>query len=242
MERRYFQIKALGDKTEDQGHFKGVLSTYGNIDEVGDICEPGCFDLSISKRGTKRTLLWQHNWDAPIGQFDIVKSDDDLSIEGSFNMDVDKGREGYSLLKRGDINGLSIGYTITDYEYDKDGIRHLKVVDLWEGSLVTFPANTLATAEAKSMKQNVRKQVAGLPFLRKLTDEERAEAIADIEAILERYSSDPKADEDVTDPNQDGDTEDDDTDDIDDAKADEELEAELGKAKELLLEFKEVVS
>lgn len=235
MDRRFISVKAFGDAPED-GRFRGVLSTYGNIDEVGDICEPGCYDSSISKRGVKRTLLWQHNWNEPIGSFEVTSTENELSIEGSFNMDVSKGREGYALLKRGDINGLSIGFTIQDYEYDADGIRHLKTVDLWEGSLVTFPANTLATAEAKSM-ENIRKTVAGLPFMRKLTSEERAEAIADIEEILARYDSDANAED--MEAESDAEARDDDDEKQDD-EGEDEMDNELAKARQFIIDIKEV--
>jgi hypothetical protein len=48
---------------------------------------------------------------------------------------------------------LSIGYMLDDYEYDKEkGIWLLKAIDLWEVSLVTFPANDEARiSDVKSL-------------------------------------------------------------------------------------------
>ena len=147
----YLEVKAVPEGTGTvPGAFDGTLSTYGNVDLVGDVCEKGCFDETLELNGPHRPMLWQHDDGEVIGSFDIVATKDSLDIDGSFNLDVQRGREGHSLLKRGDINGLSIGYRALDYYYDSDGIRHLTAVDLLEGSLVTFPANTLARAQAKS--------------------------------------------------------------------------------------------
>jgi hypothetical protein len=73
----------------------------------------------------------------------------------------------------GAIKGLSIGYNTIDYEYNNETkIRTLKEVELWEISLVTFPANVNATItgikafeEAKNIREfeNVLRE-AGLSF------------------------------------------------------------------------------
>lgn len=245
MDSRTISIKAIGEPQDGAGRFAGVLSTYGNQDEVGDICDPGCYDASIAKRGTKRVLLWQHDWGDPIGSFTITDAEKALTVDGSFNMGVVKGREGYALLKRGDITGLSIGYTVDMCDYDPDGTRHLKQVDLWEGSLVTFPANVLATAEAKSMTtKQMRKSLAGMTFLKALTADERSAALAEIEAVLADYTDDPE----------DAPTDDEPMEDdpkacgdrrkkagCDDGADDPELDVELGKTAGILLQMKEAI-
>ena len=186
------QVKALEDASE--GGFSGILSTYGNIDEVGDVCESGCFDASVASAGPRRTLLWQHDPSEPIGQFSVVGTQKALEIDGSFNLDTQRGREAYSLLKRGDINGLSIGYIATDYSYDADGVRHLKAVDLLEGSLVTFPANRLATAQAKSRRLERMSRFARCKFLAKMSEEDRNAALAELDAMDEDQERPKEAD------------------------------------------------
>ena len=170
MQERIIEVKA---SPETPGAFKGVLSTYGNVDDVGDVCEKGCYDRTIRERGIKRPYLWQHDQREPIGSFVITSSDADLSIEGRFNMDVAKGREGYALLKAEDITGLSIGYIARDYYYDEKGIRHLTDVDLLEGSLVTIPANSLAQAQAKAGRMEKMSRYAQMQSLKGLTEDQR---------------------------------------------------------------------
>lgn len=148
--RRYLEIKSAGE----EGTFEGILSTYGNIDSVGDVCESHCFDKTVAIRGKTRPLLWQHNPDEPIGQMEIVGTESALTIKARINREVGRGREAYALLKSGDISGLSIGYSVDEYEYDSDGIRHLLSVDLYEGSVVTFPANEKAVVTSVKSKQS----------------------------------------------------------------------------------------
>jgi hypothetical protein len=57
-------------------------------------------------------------------------------------------KRAHAHLKAGSISGMSIGYSLPSggWEYDKEkGVYRLKQIDLWEVSLVTFPANEDAT-------------------------------------------------------------------------------------------------
>lgn len=219
MSATIYQIVEVKSASED-GAFGGILSTYGNVDQVGDICDYGCYDATIREKGVKRPLLWQHDPHEPIGSFEIVSAEDALRIEGRFNLETVKGREGYALLKAGDINGLSIGYAVRDYSWDRDGNRHLKDIDLMEGSLVTFPANTLARAQAKSIGDLMSKY-AKMKSLDDLTEEQRNRILAELEAIEEGTEeddakSDAKAD----------DAEDSEDDPTEDAKSEDNAEEE----------------
>lgn len=187
------EVKALPDT---EGAFFGDLSVYGNLDDVGDIVQKGAFDATL-RNGTHFPLLWQHDMTQPIGSFDVVSADGDaLKIDGKFNLDTQRGREAYALLKANDINGLSIGYTVDKADWDSDGHRLLEAVTLMEGSLVTFPANRRARAQAKQRLAMIEKKsrYAGCKFLSKMTDEERAEALEELDALDKAA----KAEEDVT--------------------------------------------
>ena len=64
-----------------------------------------------------------------------------LGCTGWGSLDVAQAREAYALVKAGAISGLSIGFVTKDDEYDaKSDVRTVRAVDLWEVSLVTFPA------------------------------------------------------------------------------------------------------
>ena len=141
-----FEFKADAAK---EGAFTGYGSVFGNVDSYQDIVAPGAFAESIksySNNNQKLPILWQHSAQAPIGVFTGMKEDAyGLLLDGQINLEVQQGREAYALLKQGAITGLSIGYRTKDYEVDKEReVVILKQIDLFEVSLVTFPANDQA--------------------------------------------------------------------------------------------------
>ena len=225
-----------------EGNFRGILSTYGNEDLVGDVCDQGCWDESVKAKGGDFPLLWQHDMTEPIGSFKVVDTTAALVIEGHFNQDVQRGKEAFALLKAGDIKGLSVGFNMLDWAYI-DGVRHVTKADLWEGSFVTFPANTLAYAEAKSMAQkrsaDVRKGVAALPEFKSLTEEQQEKILR---AIDEAVSGDvPEDEEGKGEEPKDPETEDESKDDEPEDKESEddpEDDSEVQKAMESLRELK----
>ncbi len=182
-----------------EGNFHGILSTYGNEDLAGDVCDAGCWDESVSAKGGQFPLLWQHDMTEPIGSFRVVDTKSALVIEGHFNQDVQRGREAFALLKAGDIRGLSVGFNMSDWGY-VDGVRHIMKADLWEGSFVTFPCNTLAYAEAKAMAQQkgavMRKSLSALPEFKSLTEEQQEKILRAIdEAVSEEVPPEDEKDE-----------------------------------------------
>ena len=59
--------------------------------------------------------------------------------------DTSMGKDIKVLLRDGVLNELSIGYDPVVFDYDENGIRHLREVKLWEVSIVTWAMNPLAT-------------------------------------------------------------------------------------------------
>ncbi len=136
------------DVTE-KGDIAGYGSVFNNVDGGYDVVEPGAFANSLKERGLPK-MLWGHDfWDPPIGKWNQAKEDDHgLYLEGKLLLDTQRGKEVHAGLKAKTLDGLSIGYTIDDAEVSEAGIRHLKEIDLWEVSVVTFPMNELARVDA----------------------------------------------------------------------------------------------
>lgn len=138
------EVKAYDD---EQGIFEGYGSKFGNEDSYGDVVVAGAFKNSIEKYGYKGIkLLYQHDSTQPIGYFEIL-SEDNIGLWFRAKLlvnDIAKAKEVYALLKNGVIDGMSIGYTINPggSTFSPDGrTRILSDIDLWEISVVTFPAN-----------------------------------------------------------------------------------------------------
>jgi HK97 family phage prohead protease len=140
-----FEVRASGDN----GEVEGYGSVFNNTDAYGDVIVKGAFGRSIMDHkaaGTMPAMLWQHDTSEPIGVWTEMTEDEaGLRVKGRLAMDTVRGREAYSLMKMGALNGLSIGFMAKEATYDRGkDLRTLTEIDLWEVSLVTFPANRLA--------------------------------------------------------------------------------------------------
>ncbi|HHQ6582529.1 TPA: HK97 family phage prohead protease [Serratia fonticola] len=131
----------------DTGEFEGYGSVFGVKDSYSDIVIPGAFTKSLDNwkvKGGQPAMLWQHKTDEPIGVYTEMREDDvGLFVKGRLLIDDDPlAKRAHAHMKAGSLTGLSIGYMLKDWEYDrtKDAFL-LKEIDLWEVSPVTFAAN-----------------------------------------------------------------------------------------------------
>ena len=136
------QLKELGA----QGRFAGYASVFNVVDSQRDVIIRGAFSRTLKGRTREIKLLWQHQQEEPIGAFDRMFEDQrGLYVEGSLLLNVRRAQEAHTLLKAKAISGLSIGYSPVRHSTNpKTGVRMLSDIDLWEVSLVTFPANMAA--------------------------------------------------------------------------------------------------
>ena len=135
---------------DEKGVFTGYGNVFGKVDHYRDFVEPGAFTRTLERwrdKGRLPALLWQHDSSRPIGVYEAMREDEHgLLVRGRLLVeDVALAREAWALLKAGAINGLSIGFNAVQEERDRDRVNHIKEIDLWEVSLVTFPANEAAT-------------------------------------------------------------------------------------------------
>jgi len=156
-----FQCKSV-KASNGSATFEGMASVFGHLDSYNDVVEPGAFSDTLAEHAEKNrmpALLWQHWSDEPIGVWrEMRETDEGLFVRGElFTDDIPKARQAYKLLKENGLSGLSIGFNILEADEDKEGIRHLHGIDLWEVSVVTFPA--LDTARVTGVKANSIKTI-----------------------------------------------------------------------------------
>lgn len=132
---------------DDSGVFEGYGSVFGVKDSYDDIVVPGAFENSLAAWKAKSAMpamLWQHNMSEPIGIYTEIREDDvGLFVKGRLLIDDDPlAKRAHAHMKAGSLTGLSIGYVLKDWEYDRTKEAFLlKEIDLWEVSPVTFPSN-----------------------------------------------------------------------------------------------------
>ncbi len=126
-----------------EGSFEGLLSPYGNVDGGADVVEPGAYTKTLQEQGNTRPMLWQHKSDCPIGELVLEDRPDGLYCKGQLLMALPEAQKAYLLIKAKIVKGLSIGFEAVK-DAVNNGVRHLKEIKLYEGSVVTFPMNESA--------------------------------------------------------------------------------------------------
>jgi hypothetical protein len=145
----------------DDGTFEGLLSVYDVVDGGNDVVERGAFARTLTSSGGKVVLCWQHDLKQPIGVLDLKDGEEALEVKGTLNLDLSQAREAHSmmrfLMKHGLKMGLSIGFQAVKDSVEK-GIRRLKEIKLFEGSLVTIPMNRMCfVTDVKTGERVARK-------------------------------------------------------------------------------------
>lgn len=138
-------VKAVSE----EGIVEGYGSTFGGApDSYGDVVMPGAFAESLvrhKREGTMPLLLWGHNsHELPIGNWvDMAEDGKGLWVKGELDLEDPVGQRVHKALKRKSVRGLSIGYETKASRPDpkRQGVTLLEQVELWEVSVVNFPAN-----------------------------------------------------------------------------------------------------
>lgn len=143
-ETRSFAL-SLKSVSED-GTIEGYGSVFGVKDSYDDVVAKGAFKASLDEHKSENTMpamLWQHDPSEPIGVWMVMSEDaKGLYVKGKLALDTPRGAQAHVLLKMGALNGLSIGFMTKGFTKDSETqVRTITQIDLWETSIVTFPAN-----------------------------------------------------------------------------------------------------
>lgn len=156
---------------QDQGIVTGLASPMTNVDRQKDKVEPGAYANTLAEgqariqsgRRYMCSTLWMHSPNEPTGG--VINAEElpeglsvtmqcDISVNSAGHPNNPIATMVFSGFKSGYIDELSIGYIATKYDYDKQGVRHLREIDLIEVSAVTmlFAANPEALVPASGVK------------------------------------------------------------------------------------------
>jgi len=155
------EIKSLGER-----EFEGHGSIFGNVDLGGDVVMHGAFSKSLKEKKKSNDLipmLWMHDPSRVAGKWTEINEDDTgLKVKGVL-ADTPLGNEIHTLLKMDAVRGMSIGYSTVKADYDEEGTRLLKELDLWEVSVVSLPMNPLARIEYVKSRLSERGEYVPTP-------------------------------------------------------------------------------
>lgn len=177
-------IKALNE----DGSFSGHASIFGNVDSQNEVVERGAFKDIVKNSDGKVVVLWQHSTRDPIGVADVCEDAKGLAFEGSLVLEDPTARKARAHMLAKSARGMSIGFDTIKDEI-RDGVRYLKELKLYEISVVTFGANTLAGVDfVKSLPnfETIRELEAWLREEGGLTNSAAKEFIARFKKALVR--------------------------------------------------------
>ena len=145
---------------DDSGIIEGYVTTYGNVDDWGDIIVKGAFDeVDLSNV----IMLYSHNYeDVPIGKWELELREDGIYGKGILNLKQQKARDVYEAIKFGTITGLSIGFlAVVEFlePNDHGGFNIHKVAKLIEVSPCVLPANDKARIERIKNSTQINKNM-----------------------------------------------------------------------------------
>jgi uncharacterized protein len=152
------QIKTVDSAEGGAGIVEALVATY-DVDSIGDRIVPGAFAKSLeewAQSGTQIPFIWSHmhdDLDAYLGDvIEAKETDDGLWVRAQLDMEDDKSRKAFKLIKGGRVRNYSFAYEVIDAGPDEDGpgetaLRELKLFEVGP-TLIGMNRNT-RTIDAK---------------------------------------------------------------------------------------------
>lgn len=148
----------------DTGAFSGYASVFGGVDSYRDTIMPGAYKSVIERiqAGSARMpkmFINHKSYELPVGKWLSMEEDDKgLFMFGELTPGMDEAKTVKAAMQHGTIDGLSIGYGLNRDDVEmvekEDGmVRVIKnVSELYEISIVTYPADDAARVDLSSVK------------------------------------------------------------------------------------------
>jgi uncharacterized protein len=129
---------------------EGYFSVFGVVDSDGDMIMPGAYTKTLKENGSRIKHLWQHDPRYPLARPELKEDGYGLKFRSVIS-DTTFGRDAIKLYEDGVIDEHSVGFQ-TIKQQKRDQHNEMTELRLWEGSSVTWGANSLSRGGmAKSM-------------------------------------------------------------------------------------------
>ena len=150
MKKKLSSYRCTAIRATDDQSIIGRIPYNSPSEDLGfvEILRPGCFTKTLQS-GKNIMSLWGHRDDKPLGStkagtLTFRDTPQGLNVRIEPNLSTTWGENALSAVKRGDISGLSFGFTVRDsgVKWTKNNsVREIHEIDrLYEVSPVSFPA------------------------------------------------------------------------------------------------------
>jgi len=166
MMRKNLVLENVGLKfaKNETGAFSGYASVFGGVDSYRDTIMPGAYKSVIERiqSGAARMpkmFINHKSYELPVGKWLSMEEDEKgLFMFGELTPGMEDAKTVKAAMQHGTIDGLSIGYGLNRddvemVEKDDGVVRIIKnVSELYEISIVTYPADDAARVDLSSVK------------------------------------------------------------------------------------------
>lgn len=149
MNTKDFSLREYKATDEGNGTISGYFSVFGNVDRANEIVVKGSFQNTIPQFLKSGFIASNHEFSSvPIAMpLQAYEDEIGLFVTAEFHS-TPKAQEMRKTVQERVAKGLdvktSIGYQVNDAEYNTEGVRLLKDLELFECSIVNTPANPRA--------------------------------------------------------------------------------------------------
>lgn len=147
-----FNLKSVTVDDPDYFYFEGYASVFNIVDSDNEIITSTAFDESLKSYKPKCHV--QHSMRGieglPVGSFTDISFDDKGIYVKAKLPKADKRNADVIIpqIKAGNLDSMSVGFQAQDFFIDNNGRRNFTKCYLYEISLVSIPANPMATIQA----------------------------------------------------------------------------------------------
>jgi HK97 family phage prohead protease len=159
------------DVDNETRRVKAVWARCGNVDLDNDVIIPEAFTKTIKERGPMgKNLIWslvdhEAEMEMAIGKPEELYIENDMLIAITPIVMTETGENIMKMYDAGLINQHSIGFATINSDVDKNGVRTIRELKLYEGSAVLWAANpetpTLAV-KSELKKENLQDRLGKL--------------------------------------------------------------------------------
>lgn len=145
----------------DKRTLEGYASMFGNSYDLGrfdEVVEAGAFTRALAEEQDVRALI-DHDPARVIGRSKngtLELREDEKGLFTRIHLpDTQEGRDLAILVERGDLDAMSFGFTVKGDRWEKSegrNTRYISDVDLFDVSVVAFPANPDTAVALRSMQ------------------------------------------------------------------------------------------
>jgi HK97 family phage prohead protease len=193
--RSFFQMENIEIRDADN---KRAIAGYAAVFEKFSVpmfdfkekIRAGAFKNSLEKNNVR--ALWNHNSDLVLGSIKagtLKLNEDEKGLHFELDLpDTQSGRDTFTTIKRGDVDGMSFGFRVLKQEWDesnpKNIIRTLIEIDLIEISPTAFPAYPSTNVKARTIEDDYHE----FQDLKKNTDQSKnIRALAQMKRFITIY-------------------------------------------------------